>query len=286
MLPLLAGLSLVALSIGDDQDVVLTRKTHTDAMQMGEREVPARDSTQTIWIHGKDRLRIEDGDRVTIVRLDEKKMHILNTKEKTVTTVDLPFDLAKAMAESGQPAPGGPGGGRAGRGEGPGSRPAPVVTPTDETKKVKEWTARKYTLTRSGAMDAGTDVIWASKDLGIDVAAFHEMVAHTQSLRPGAAMGPEALKKIDGIPVLIERVRAMRDQEVKSTEEIVSVEKKAAPAGAFEAPAGFEKRPFDPRAMMGGGRGMRGEGGPGSRPGRGPRGGAESQPAPPKKEVE
>jgi hypothetical protein len=273
MLVVLTTLAVSILGLGGDPDTVITRKTHADGFSMGNRDVPARDTTQTIWLRGKDKLRVEEGDHVTIVRLDEKKVHVLNTKDKTVSTVDLPFDYKKYIPEDSP---------MAGRGD---DMPRPTVTvkPTDDTKKIKEWSAKRYTVTRSGGGFGGgggggggantTEEVWAAKDLGFDGAAFHHMMSQIQSMRPGGDAGAEEMKKIEGVPVLIERTRTMRDQDVKSREELASVEHKEAPAGAFDVPADFTKKPFDMRSMMGGGFG----GGRGPGGGRGNRDGAASR---------
>jgi len=292
MICVLSVFAASILGIAGDQDTVVTRKTHTDGYSMGNNEVPARDATQTIWIHGKDKVRFEEGDRVTIIRLDEKKMHILNTKDKTVSTVELPFDYKKYIPEDSP---------MAGR-EMPAQEVA--VKATEETKKIKDWSAKKYTVTRGGMAPGGpgggaagggggnagggaagggggngggggrggfggfggpsTEEVWSSKDVAVDAAAYHAAMSQMQSLRPGANAADAEMKKIEGIPVLIESTRKMRDQEIKSRDELVSVERKEAPAGAFDVPADFQKKPFDLRSTMGGGRGPgggRGQGG-------------------------
>lgn len=249
-----------------DPDTMITRKTHTDGFVLGEREVPARDATQTIWMRGKDKFRFEEGDRVTIVRLDEKKIHLLNTKDKTVTSVDYPFDFKKYIPEDS------PFADQLDRMP----QQTVAVKATEETKKVKEWNATKYTVTRSGGFGGGagrTEDVWASKDVKVDAAAFHQMYTATQSLAMGMGgnAGNDELKKIEGVPVLIESSRMMGEEKVVSRQEIVSVESKEGAATLFDIPADYEKKPFDMRTAMGGG-GM----GRGGR--RGGDGGAASQP--------
>jgi hypothetical protein len=66
---------------------------------MGENQ-PAKDSTEVTWI-GKDRMRIEDGNDVTIVRTDLKKMYMLDMQAKTFTALDLPVDIEKLLRRHG-----------------------------------------------------------------------------------------------------------------------------------------------------------------------------------------
>jgi hypothetical protein len=260
----MAILSILLLAtplFAGDQDTVITRKTHTPAITIGDRDIPARESTQTIWIHGKDRLRIEEGDRTTIVRLDQKKAFLLNNKEKTVAEVALPFDMSKYMPE-----------GFGNRGAG--SRPASdvTVTPTDETKRINNWTAKKYKISRSGSFGGSTQEIWATTETGVDATALRELMAMVPAMRPGDG---DAMKKVEGFVVLSETTRSMGGEEIKTTESVASIEKKEPAAGAYDVPEDYKKVDFDPRSMMGGGGrgGRRGPGGEGaaSRPGRGGR---------------
>lgn len=253
-----AFLTFVMLGAAGDPDTVITKKTHTDAFTMRDRETPARDATITTWMRGKDKLRIEDGDQVTIVLAGEKKVHILNTKDKTASTVELPFDRSKYMPESG-PALGGGGRGGEGRGGDGGNAPTVTVTPTEETKKINNWTAKKYKVTRSGGFNSSTEEVFAVADAGFELGAFRELTAQIPNMRPAPAGGDE-MKKIEGFVILTERTRQMGDADVKSREEIVSIEKKEAPEGAFEIPKDYQIKPFEPRMMGGGGRGGMGGG--------------------------
>src|SRR5262245_17587987 len=77
-------------------DLMITKEKHTDAFSMMGHDQPAKDTKQVMWI-GKDRIRVEEGDTVSIVRADLKKLFILDTKAKTVSTLDLPLDMKKYM---------------------------------------------------------------------------------------------------------------------------------------------------------------------------------------------
>jgi hypothetical protein len=255
-----------------DPDPVLTRKIHTDAYEMRGQEVAARDTTQTLWIRGKQMIRIEDGDRVIIVRLDKKKIHVLNTKEKTVSNVDLPVDLVKYLPEEARE--------MADQVKERSAVTADVKT-TTESKRVKDWNSLKYTIELTGGRGpAGNDEIWASTETGVDAAAFRELLAQTSALRFGGESMVEAMKKVEGVPVKVVHTRPMfGGAEVKTTEELTAVEKKEAPAGAFDVPADFKETPYNPMegrgGRMGGGRGGReGRDGAASRPGRGDGGGS------------
>ena len=128
----------------------------------------------------------------------------------------------------------------------------------------------KETETMSMPMGGSlTQEIWATKDLGIDMAAYGQLHESLMATNPfgGASMGTE-MKKVDGLPVLTERTVTMMGNATKAREEVTSIEQKEAPAGHYDVPAGFTEKPFDPMAEME--KGMRGKG---AREGRGPRGG-------------
>lgn len=136
---------LCAPAVAAPTDTMMVRKTHTDAFKMGPNESPAKDSTQTIWI-SKDHVRLESDENVVLLRLDDKKMYLIDPKKKTYNTIDLPFDMKKylppEMAEmfdqmkAAKPITG-------------------TVTATDETKKIHDWTAKKFELTMQGGMGGG-----------------------------------------------------------------------------------------------------------------------------------
>jgi hypothetical protein len=232
------------------QDVVVTKKKHSDAMKMPGHEVPASDTTEVTWI-GKDRMRTEEGTDVTLVRLDQKKLYQIDLAAKTYTAIDLPFDLAKYVPAEMAPMLAH-------------MKPKVTVTPTTETKQVLDWTATKYTVQMSMPMGGGgTQEIWVAKDVGVDLAAWREMSTAVLASNPMVGGMADELKKIDGFTVLMERTM----MGAKTTEAVVSLEKKEAPAGHYDLPEGLTEKPFDPmgESMMGG---------PGhGRGGRPPRGG-------------
>jgi hypothetical protein len=229
-------------------DTVITKSKHTDAAKMAGREQPAKDSTEVTWF-GKDRMRIEEGDTVTLIRADQKKMYILDTKAKTSSAIDLPFDLKKFVPPDQAPMI-----------EQFMSQMKATVTPSTETKKIKDWNATKYTLALTLPMGSSmTQDIWATKDIKFDQAAFNDLYGAMMSTSMGGGALVTEFKKIEGVAVLVERTQTMMGQTVKSREEVTSVEVKDAPEGTYEIPKDFTDTPFDPMAQ--GGMGGRGRGG-------------------------
>ncbi len=272
---LVAALATPALAA----DMKITTTKHTDASMMMGQEIPAQDSTEITWI-AKDKMRMESGDTVTIVRSDLKKMFIVHTKDKTYSALDLPFDMKKYMPPDAAPMM-----------EAMFSQMKVTVTPTTETKKIKDWTATKYVLTMDMQMMTMTSDIWTTKDVAVDQANYAALHGSFMSMMPGGASIAAEYKKIEGYPILTEQKRTVMGSDTKSKEEVTAVESKDAPEGAYDVPKDFKETPFDwmndnPGGTMGGpGRGRgRDSNGPG-RPGGGHPPGDKPQvppPAPPK----
>jgi hypothetical protein len=222
-------------------DLVIKKQKHSDALKMRGMEEPAKDSTETIWV-GKDRVRTEDGHDVTIVRADLKKMWLIDTQAKTYTAFDLPVDMKKYMPAEYAPMI-----------EQMMGQMKTTVTPTTETKKIKDWNATKVVVTTALPMGgSSTQEMWVTKDLKLDMTSWGDMYASMMSAVPfGGGIAAE-MKKLDGFPVLIERNEKMMGSERKSSETVVSVEELEPAAGLYDLPTGFTEKPFDPMAEMGG----------------------------------
>lgn len=243
-------------------DYVLTKKKHTDAMSFGPQETPAVDSTEVTWI-AKDMMRSDEGDKSTIIRLDLKKMYVVDHKAKTVSTIDMPMDMKKYFPPEMAPMI-----------EQVLSSMKVTVTPSTETKKIQTWNTTKYTMTLSMMMGGITQEMWTTKDIQLAGTGWNEMTTAMLSMRMGGEAMAAEMKKVEGVPVLVERVQKVGPGEVKSREEIVSVEQKEPAKGWYELPKDYVEKPFDPMAENG-----MGGGGSAGRPGK-PGGKA---PAPPDK---
>jgi hypothetical protein len=222
-------------------ETMMIRKVHTDAYTLGSKEMPAKDVTQTIWI-GKDRVRMDGDEMSFLYRGDQKKLYVIHPTEKTYSTLDLPIDLAKYVPPEVAPMI-------------EKMKVTAKVTPTDETRKIGDWNAKKYTFSMQMMMGAGsTQDIWTTKDITMDASAYLEMQRMLAELIPGGASVIDEMKKMDGVPVLSEKTRKVMGASVKERDELVSVAQKDAPAGTFEMSKEYTEKPFDLMQMgMGGG---------------------------------
>jgi hypothetical protein len=229
---LLAVAAIAALSVPARADLVLTRKTHADAYMTPDGEVRAKDGSIVVWV-GKDRLRLDDGERVIVVRLDTKKLFVIDPAAKTASTVDLPVDLVKLAPPEVSPML---------------AQMAPSMKVTSETttetRQIQTWNATKSLVHLGGTADA-TLTVWVTKDLPIDRENYVELVSHAMSVRPGGTLVASEMRKLGGVSVLTERVQRTGGMTLRSRDELVSAETKDAPAGTYDIPADYAVKPFD-----------------------------------------
>jgi hypothetical protein len=235
---LLALCLLVAAVAG--ADTLLVTKSHTDGFSMMGKNQPAKDLQVETWV-GADRVARVDAEKTIILRADLKKLYVVDHAEKTYSAIDLPVEFKKllpaemaAMMEQMTSM----------------MKMTATVTPTDETRQIGGRNARKYLISVSNPMGMTMNIeSWATKELDVDVAALRELQISASSLQPGGDW-TRKLAEVEGYPVLQESTMTMRGLQVKSREELVSAEKKDAPAGVYDPPAGYEERAFDAMQAM------------------------------------
>ncbi|MES1242510.1 MAG: DUF4412 domain-containing protein [Acidobacteriota bacterium] len=235
VLPIL--LCLLAIASGTaGADSLFTVKSHTDAFQVAGQKQPAKDSQVKIWISG-DRMRRDDGEQSMILRLDRNRLYMVNHETKTYSEIPLPFDIKKMM----------PKGSEAMADQiANGMKLTVQVTPKAETKKINQWNAKRYDVAIQSAMGMKiTSTMWVSKEIEGYIPA-NRLSAMLASLQPGSGAWAKELEKIDGYPVLQESSVDALGAKFGTREELLAVEEKTAPAGAFEPPAGYTARPYNP----------------------------------------
>jgi hypothetical protein len=234
---LLLAAALAALAPRALADVLLTRRTENEAYETPTGAVPAKASATTVWV-GADRLRIDDGERVVIVRLDQKQVHVIDPVGKTASTLDLPVDFAKLAPPDVAPM------------LETMARTTTVATETTaETRRIRDWNAQKSVVRLGGGASASLTV-WISKDLPIDPATYTTLVSHAMSVRPGGSIVAAEIRKLGGVSVLTEREQKTGGLTLRSRDELVSAEVREAPAGTYEIPTGFALKPFDALAEI------------------------------------
>lgn len=221
-------------------DYKVVQQHHQDGFSMMGQEQPAADEEHVTWISDR-KLRMDQGSSSTIVDLDTQKMFIIKHDDKSYTTVDLPVDLSSLLPP--------------GMGE---QMMAMMqfdvtVTPTEETKMVGEWTARRYNLKMTSAMMSMNSVLWASTETPIDPKKYYDLYSKVMSLQPGMEDMMESIRSIDGYVVSQEATMSMKfmgETKVGSSDVVLAIEMVDSPAGTFAPPADYTSKEFDFMAMM------------------------------------
>lgn len=236
----LLALSVLVLPLTAGADTLYTMKSHTDAFQMGGQSQPAKDTTVKVWVSG-DRLRRDEGEQSMILRVDQSRLYVLDHEDKTYSEIPLPIDLRKMM----------PKGSEAMADQIAAAMKVTVqVTPRDETKKVNQWTAKRYDVSVQSAMGMKiATTMWVSKEIE-GFGPYNEFAGTIAALQPGSNEWVRQLEKIDGFPVLTESQVDALGARFGTREELVSVDTKDAPAGTFDLPAGYKAQPYNPIAGM------------------------------------
>ncbi len=232
-------LIIVALAFSPflaNADHLIKGKKHTDAFSMMGQSQPEKDEETTTWL-GKDKMRQDVGDTTTLIRLDKNKMYMINHPDKTYSEMDLPFNLeeimppeAKQMFDA--------------------MDVTSSITDTGETQTINNWNCKKYLVEISVSM-MGMEMpitmnMWTSEDLGVDFDDFKDLYTKTLEAQPVFKDFIKDFEKLGGYPVLTEFSMDMMGAQQKYTEEVLSVEKKSAPAGTYDLPEGYTKTAFNP----------------------------------------
>jgi hypothetical protein len=221
-------------------DVKVVQTHHQDGFTMMGQNQPATDEEHVTWI-GDRRMRMDQGSTSTVVVLDEKKMYVINHNDSTYAVVDLPVDLSTLLP--------------------PGMAEQMMqmmqfdvtVTPTDETKKIGDWDARRYDMKMTSKMMNMDSVLWASKDTPIDVEQWVNLYGEMLRLQPGMQAMVEKIATIDGFIVAQEATMSMSfagDTKVGSSDRVTSIEEAEAPAGTYAPPADYTREDFNFAEMM------------------------------------
>lgn len=194
------------------------------------------EETSTLWL-GDDKFRKDAGEQSFIVDMVAKKMFICDNAEKSCQTVDLPLDLKKLMPEEMRQMM-----------EGMAAQMAMQVevTPTDETREIAGYPAKLYRVTARNEMGLESNLdLWMTNKVQFDVSGYKAMADALFSMQSVGAEWKKEVLAIEGFPVLQETTVRMMGHELKSREELVSVEEREAPAGTYAPPAAYTMKPFD-----------------------------------------
>ena len=237
---LVLSLTILCAAGGAGADYKVIQQHHQDGFTMMGQTHPPSDEEHVTWV-GEKMMRMDQGSTSTVVRMDAKKMFIINHDNKSYTEVDLPVDIASLLPP------------------GMGEQMLAmmkfdvIVTPSDETKKVGEWTAKRYDMKMTSAMMSMDSVLWASTKTPINFADYFDLYSKVMSLQPGMESMMEQMGQIDGYVVSQEGTMSMKfmgETTVSSSDIVKSIEEVDPPVGTYDPPADYTREEFDYIAMM------------------------------------
>lgn len=223
-------------------DTVLTIRSHTDAFQMMGQNTPAEDSTYTYW-YGDGGVRYDMGETSILLRPDRKKFYVIDHAEKNYSALDVPLDMSKMVSPDMAPM------------MEQMARMMAVTTTVTPTGRTGEYGGRTCKFTR---VDISMPMMTMSmdqcltEDLPIDWSKYKEIAIANASLAPNQQWMKDLAQKLDGFPVRTDSTTTMMGKELKSWQQLESVEEKEAPVGTYEVPAGYSEVRFDPMAQAAG----------------------------------
>lgn len=226
-------------------DVYIMQKNHTDGFSMMGQDQPARDDVFVTWM-GKDRARMDHGEDTSIIlRMDRNALYIINHADMTYLEAEiggkediLSSVLAAADLSSEEQAQAK----KMMRGLTSMMKPKVSVTETGETKKIKDWNCTKYGMTMSMMGATTVSEVWATEDIKIDYGLYRGLTFSMMGGTPGVEDMLKEMEKIKGLVVLSTGTMSMMGKDVNSTQELVEVSEKSAPAAAYEIPTGYKKQ--------------------------------------------
>jgi len=222
-------LTLILFPVLAKADVHVKRMVHMDAF-MGQ---PASDEEASMWL-AKDKFRYDAARNMTqIVRLDKKKIYMINHGTQSYSEASLPIDLTQALDPQAQQMM-------------QSLKTSVTVTDTGETQKIGKWNCNKYkvTINISMMMSMTMDMDWwVSKDVEADLIKLYQK-HYGEVLVANPMMGDlvEEIKKIKGFPIKTE----FSMMGMSMTDEVVSIEKEKAPKGTYDVLAGYTKSAYNP----------------------------------------
>ena len=232
-------LMILVLPLTSNAATFFKQATHTDPATMMGQTQPAQDDTSSMWLD-KDMACMIGPDNTTIlVRGDKGMMYMIDHNKKSYSEMAIGDlgDMSKMGGEEGDEQAKAM---QAMAAQMMGSMKV-TVTPTDETKKIRDWEAKKYEVEMSMAMGSTKGEYWASTDVEIDYEMFQLISTAFMSQMPGFDKVLEEMKKIKGFTVKSATEANMMGAVVKTTTEILEYAEKDAPAGVFDVPKDYKK---------------------------------------------
>jgi len=209
-------------------DVYIKSNTHTDAFSMMGQNRPAHDDVTEIWM-STDAIVTITPSAIILLDLKHNKMDMIMPASKTYAETTLPLDFTKLLPPEAAQMMGS-------------MKSSVTVTPNGQTKQIGQWKCKGYDATLSIMMMTGKQALWATPDVPFDPKMYMEKAYGT--LLKTQMFDDASLKeyqKIDGFVIASDMSMEMMGSTLHTTNQVVEIAKKPAPAGIYAVPAGFQK---------------------------------------------
>jgi hypothetical protein len=221
---------LLVLAAAAGADIYVKTKTHTDAFAMMGQSQPAKDEVSEQWFND-DQFATIGSENSVIVDLKKNAVFIINNKQKTFIESTLPFDFAKILDP------------QMAQMMGQMMKMTVTTAANGQTKTVGQWKCDGYDVTINMMMMPMKFTVWASTDVPFDLAKFQGL--YTNVLKAQMRLDDASVKemmKVKGFWILNEMNMEMMGAKMHTTNEVVEISKKTAPASAYSVPAGYTKK--------------------------------------------
>lgn len=207
-------------------DVYIKQKTTNSGSGFMGGNQP-KEEIQEMWLT-EGKLASHSPSSSLIINLDKQAAYSINHEKKTYAEMSLPLDMSQYLPPQARKMMG---------------EASVKVTPTGETKTINEWKCKGYEVAYSMMMMDMNAKIWASTDVPFNWKDFAEkMYANWAAF--SMQLGEKAvdeLKKIEGFQIKSETTMSVMGQKMTTTQEVLEIGEKDAPAGTYTLPSGYEK---------------------------------------------
>ena len=214
-------------------DVYIKQKAHTDAHYRYGRNMPTEDYDVELLI-GSNRLAVISPGRKIIIDGTQKRMFIINRKNKTYVETTIPLDMSRVLP--------------AWLHEYFGTRElAGAIEAGKETRDIRQWKCRQYSLkTKQSAKSqypVESDIqYWYTSDTPVDLKAISELYANLWRFENYSENFIEVLSKQSGFPIASVTILYNQHAKTRSTLDVVEIQKKKPGPEVYSVPASFSKK--------------------------------------------
>ncbi|MFC1725665.1 DUF4412 domain-containing protein [candidate division KSB1 bacterium] len=225
-------------SVMAQKDTYLKIKEHTESYTtFFGKKIPEKDETIKIWIGGNS-MAIITSETKYVIDLDNNIMILVNTKYETYIEMPLPLDLKSHLDEyallhyqtywmrfhiydltSG------------------------IVEETAEFHKILGRKCKKYKkITKYGNRSVST--IWATTDVSFNLEVYNKMTSYLRMILEYDYTDKfkGEMKKIEGFPLLEEKIVRKEGAEVKTTKKVIEIKRRNRPADLYSIPGDYSKK--------------------------------------------